>query len=57
MELLYEAMKRKPSAWGCNWDTLFLGDINRGPGPPDWERLKSETVKYGHKSCRTQTKE
>jgi hypothetical protein len=25
--------KREPSAWGYNWATLFLGDINMGTSP------------------------
>jgi hypothetical protein len=25
-----EATKREPRAWGYNWATLFLGDINTG---------------------------
>jgi hypothetical protein len=40
----------EPSVWGYNWATLFLGDINTRSGPPSWESLESETVKYGHKS-------
>jgi hypothetical protein len=28
-----EVMKRKPSAYGYNWVTLFLGDINTGSHP------------------------
>jgi hypothetical protein len=24
----------KFNAWGYNWATLFVGDINRGHGPP-----------------------
>jgi hypothetical protein len=51
-----EATKREPSAWGYNWDTLFLEDIIWGPGPPDWGSLKSETVKYGQQSHGSQTK-
>jgi hypothetical protein len=35
----------KPSAWGYNRATLFLGDIIQGPGRPGWGSLKSETVK------------
>jgi hypothetical protein len=27
----------------------------RGPGPPDWGSLESETVKYGHDSRETRT--
>jgi hypothetical protein len=29
----------------------------QGPGPPGWGNLKTETVKYGHESRRTQTQE
>jgi hypothetical protein len=45
------------SAWGYNWATLFLGDINGGPDPPGWGNLESETVKCGHESCGTRTRE
>jgi hypothetical protein len=41
-------MKREPSAWGYNWATLLLGDINTELGPPGWGSLESETVKYSH---------
>jgi hypothetical protein len=27
-------MKREPGAWGYNWATLFLGDINTETSPP-----------------------
>jgi hypothetical protein len=31
-------MKGEPGAWGYNWATLALGDINtHGPGPQGWE--------------------
>jgi hypothetical protein len=33
---------------GYDWATLFLRHINTGPGPPGWESLESETLKYGH---------
>jgi hypothetical protein len=26
--------EKGPSAWGYDWATLFLGDINTGRGPP-----------------------
>lgn len=29
--------KGNPSAWGCNWDTLSLVDINTVTCPPGWE--------------------
>jgi hypothetical protein len=44
-------------AWGYNWATLFLEDINKGPGPPGWGTLESETVKHGHESRGTPTQE
>jgi hypothetical protein len=47
--------KEETSGWGYNWATLFLGDINRGPGPPRWGSLKSETVNYGQESRGTRT--
>jgi hypothetical protein len=28
-----EATKGEPSAWGYNWTTLFLGDINKAVWP------------------------
>jgi hypothetical protein len=41
----YYIVQAKPSAWGYNLATLFLGDINTGT----WSSsLKSETVKCGH---------
>jgi hypothetical protein len=39
-------MIREPSAWEYNWATLFLGNINRGPGPPGWDSLEFETITY-----------
>jgi hypothetical protein len=36
----------------CHWGTQI-----RGPGPPGWGSLKSETVKCGHKSHGTRTRE
>jgi hypothetical protein len=48
----------EPSAWGYNWATLFLGEINSEPGLADWERsLESESVKYGNESHGTQARE
>jgi hypothetical protein len=38
--------ERESSAWGYNWTTLFLGDINKRPRPPAWGILEFETVKY-----------
>jgi hypothetical protein len=45
-------MKRERSAWGYNWATLSLSDINTGPDPSGWGGggLESETVKYDHES-------
>jgi hypothetical protein len=34
-----EATKREPSAWGYNWATLYLGDINTGT----WSSMLRET--------------
>jgi hypothetical protein len=28
-----KATEREPGAWGCNWATLFLGDINTWAWP------------------------
>jgi hypothetical protein len=28
--------QKEPSAWGCNWATPFLGDINTGTWPSGW---------------------
>jgi hypothetical protein len=36
----------------CSW-----GRQIRGPGPPGWGSLESETGKYGHESRDTQTQE
>jgi hypothetical protein len=47
-------MKREPSSWEYNWATLSPGDI---PGPTGWRSLESETVKYGHESRGTRTRE
>jgi N-methylhydantoinase B/oxoprolinase/acetone carboxylase alpha subunit len=40
--------EKELSALGCNWATLFLGDIYiyTGPGPPGWGNLECETVKW-----------
>jgi hypothetical protein len=40
-------MKRKPIAWGYNWATLSLGDINAG------NIVSNETAKYGYESYET----
>jgi hypothetical protein len=42
------ATKREPSAWGI---------CIRGPGPPGWGSLESETVRCGHGSRGTRTRE
>jgi hypothetical protein len=47
--------ERKPGAWGYNWATLFLRDINMGTWPSRLVSLESETVKYGHESRGTRT--
>jgi hypothetical protein len=44
-----------PCAWGFNWVTLFLRDINTGNLPPGWGRLESEIGKCVHKYCGTRT--
>jgi hypothetical protein len=36
----------EPSAWGYNWATLFLGDINTGTWPSRLGSLEFERVKY-----------
>jgi hypothetical protein len=40
--------KREPSAWGYNWATLFLGNINTRIWSVRLGSLKSETINYGH---------
>jgi hypothetical protein len=41
----------EPSARGCNWAALFLGDLNTGTWPSRvGGGLELETVKYGHES-------
>jgi hypothetical protein len=50
-------MKREPSAWGYNWATLFLGDINTRSGPLGWGNLESETVEHGYESRWTRIRE
>jgi hypothetical protein len=44
----------KPNAWGYNWTTMFLGEINTSPG---WGSLKMETVKYDNEFHGTQAQE
>jgi hypothetical protein len=39
--------KREPSAWGYNWATLFLGDINTGTWTSSL--LKSNCSGMAHK--------
>jgi hypothetical protein len=46
-------MSMEPSAWEYNWDTLFLGDMNKGTWPSRLGRLSDETVKYGYGLCAT----
>jgi hypothetical protein len=46
---------RKLSAWGYNWTTLFLGDINTGTWPSRLRGVSDETVIHGHGSCATIT--
>jgi hypothetical protein len=53
----YKQTERNPSAWGYNWATLFLGDIDIGPGHLGWESLKFQIVIFGHESCGTQNRE
>jgi hypothetical protein len=45
----------KPSTWGYNQVTLFLGDIITGTWPSRLGSLESETVKCGHESRGTRT--
>jgi hypothetical protein len=40
-------MKREPSAWGYNWATLFLGDINTGT----WPSRLAESRIWASKIC------
>jgi hypothetical protein len=52
--------KRRPKGtqcWGCNWATKFVWDINMGMWPSRLGSLESETVKYGHESRGTLTRE
>jgi hypothetical protein len=42
---------------GYNWAPCFWGIWIRGPGPPGWGSLESETVKCGRKSRGTRTSE
>jgi hypothetical protein len=50
-------MKREPGAWGYNWATLFLGDINTGSGPPGWWLdAKLTTLLFGKKKKKIVTK-
>jgi hypothetical protein len=51
------AQQAEPSSWRYNWAILFLGNISTGPDPPGWGSLQSETVKYGHESRGTRTRE
>jgi hypothetical protein len=51
-----EATKRELGAWGYNWTTLFLGDINTGTWPSSLGGLETETVKYGHQYPKTRTR-
>jgi hypothetical protein len=44
-------------ACGYNWATLFLGEINTETYPSGWESLTFETIKYGHDSRMTLTRE
>jgi hypothetical protein len=47
---LEETTKREPSAWGYNWATLFLEDINMGFWPSRLGSLGSARLKYGLES-------
>jgi hypothetical protein len=40
------ATKKEQIARGYNWTTLFLGDINTGPGSPGWgsSNLRQENM-------------
>jgi hypothetical protein len=42
---------------GYNWATLFLEEINTGTWLSRWGNLKLETVKFGHESRGTRTRE
>jgi hypothetical protein len=43
--------KGNPVKGGCNWTTLFLGDINTRTWAPGWGSFESKRVKCGHESC------
>jgi hypothetical protein len=51
--------KIEPGAWEYNWATSSMGDINTGTWPSTLGGggLESETVKYGHETRGTQTRE
>jgi hypothetical protein len=40
LKVVGKATKREPSAWGYNWDTLFLGDTNKRAWPPRLEESR-----------------
>jgi hypothetical protein len=47
----------KSNAWGYNWVTLFLRDINTETWSSRLGSLESETLKYGRESRGTRTRE
>jgi hypothetical protein len=47
-------VKKKLTARGYNWATLFLGEINTGTWPSRLGESKLETIKYVHESRETQ---
>jgi hypothetical protein len=47
-----------PVRYGLNIFILFISARDQqGSGPPGWGSLESETVKYGHESRGTQTRQ
>jgi hypothetical protein len=49
--------KGNPVPGGITGPPCFWGIQIRGRGPPGWESLESETVKYGYESCGTSNRE
>jgi hypothetical protein len=53
--ILIEDIVTGHCAWGYNWASLFLGEINTGTWPPRLgESKKIETIKYARESHGTQ---